>query len=80
MMDLPEKTMLSLRPSIRFGNAEYSPQGKPVVLLFPQGEAFEFSTLDGGFAYLESARRAGAKGADESALFHYENGVWLRVG
>jgi hypothetical protein len=66
-------------PSFRFGDLTYTPQGKPVVLLFPSGDAFEFNSVEGARDYLDSARRAGAVGADQTALFECQNGEWYQL-
>jgi hypothetical protein len=66
-------------PPFRFGEITYEPKGKPVVLLFPSGDAFEFNSPEGARDYLESARRAGAVGADQTTMFQFQHGEWYQV-
>ena len=66
-------------PSFRFGEITYEPKGKPVVLLFPSGDAFEFNSPEGARDYLESARRAGAMGAEQTTMFQFQHGEWYQV-
>ncbi len=66
-------------PAFSFGEITYQPKGKPVVLLFPSGDAFEFNSVEGAVDYLNSARRAGAVGAEQTALFEYKHGQWYQL-
>jgi hypothetical protein len=66
-------------PPFTFGEVTYVPKGKPVVLLFPSGDAFEFNSVEGATDYLNSARRAGAPGAEQTGLFQYTNGQWYQI-
>ena len=77
--ELRQSTGTMQLPPFRFGELDYTPQGKPVVLLFPSGDAFEFNSVEGAKDYLDSARRAGAAGADQTALFECQNGQWYQL-
>jgi hypothetical protein len=66
-------------PAFTFGEITYSPKGKPVVLMFPSGDSFEFNSVEGARDYLHSARRAGALGAEETALFEWRHGQWYQL-
>jgi hypothetical protein len=66
-------------PPFMFGELTYTPKGKPVVLLFPSGDSFEFNSVESARDYLESARRAGAVGAVQTALFQYQHGQWYQL-
>jgi hypothetical protein len=50
---------------------------KPVLLVLPSGRIIEFGTIETAATYLDSARRCGATGADETKLFVLESGRWL---
>ena len=70
---------MEMLPPLVLGDFQYVPKAKPVLLLLPSGDVMEFSTEQSATEYLESARRMGAAGAQETALFSLQNGKWTRL-
>ena len=68
------------RPLILHPTTLDAPQ-KPVVLLLPTGGICEFASLENAQAYLTTAKKAGARAADDAALFSYDfkKKEWKRV-
>jgi hypothetical protein len=66
-------------PPLVLEDFQYVPKGKPVLLLLPSGDVIEFSTVQSASDYLESARRMSAAGAQDAALFSFQNGAWVRL-
>ena len=70
---------MELLPPLVLGDFQYVPKAKPVLMLLPSGDVMEFNTVESAADYLDSARRVGAAGAQDTALFSLRNGEWIRL-